>query len=81
MKVREVVRLLEERGWVEMRRRGSHRHFKHPEQPWVITVPKPPYLDPHQVPNRTIEEGVSYSLAEDGASAGKAANARLRDCV
>jgi predicted RNA binding protein YcfA (HicA-like mRNA interferase family) len=39
MKVREVIRLLEKRGWVEMRSSGSHRHFKHPERASVITVP------------------------------------------
>jgi predicted RNA binding protein YcfA (HicA-like mRNA interferase family) len=37
--VREVIRLLEERGWVEMRSKGSHRHFKHPGQHCVFTVP------------------------------------------
>ena len=39
MKVREVVRLLEKHGWQEMRSKGSHRHFKHPDQSYVITVP------------------------------------------
>jgi predicted RNA binding protein YcfA (HicA-like mRNA interferase family) len=39
MKVREVIRLLERNGWREMRSRGSHRHFKHPEKPAVVTVP------------------------------------------
>ncbi|MGA2721070.1 MAG: type II toxin-antitoxin system HicA family toxin [Bryobacteraceae bacterium] len=39
MKVREVIRLLEKFGWVEMRSRGSHRHFKHPNEALVITVP------------------------------------------
>jgi predicted RNA binding protein YcfA (HicA-like mRNA interferase family) len=39
MKVREVIRLLEKRGWVKMRSRGSHRRFKHPNQALVITVP------------------------------------------
>ena len=38
MKVREVIRLLEQNGWVEMRSKGSHRHFKHPTQPSVVTV-------------------------------------------
>ena len=32
MKVREVVQLLERNGWREMRSRGSHRHFKHPDR-------------------------------------------------
>ena len=39
MKVREVIRLLETNGWVAMRTRGSHRHFKHPTLPSVVTVP------------------------------------------
>lgn len=37
--VREVIRLLAKHGWVEMRSRGIHRHFKHPNQTSVITVP------------------------------------------
>jgi predicted RNA binding protein YcfA (HicA-like mRNA interferase family) len=39
MKVRDVIRLLEQHGWMEIRSRGSHRHFKHPHQKFVITVP------------------------------------------
>ena len=39
MKVRDVIRLLAEHGWIEMRTRGSHRHFKHPDQAMVVTVP------------------------------------------
>lgn len=39
LKVREVVRMLEQAGWVEIRTKGSHRHFRHPERPLLITVP------------------------------------------
>jgi len=39
MKVRDVIRLLEQHGWVEIRSKGSHRHFKHPNHAAVITVP------------------------------------------
>ena len=39
MKVREVIKLLEENGWMEMRAKGSHRQFKHPQERFVITVP------------------------------------------
>ena len=39
MKVRDVIRLLEQNGWVEMRSKGSHRPFKHPKEAAVITVP------------------------------------------
>ena len=38
MRVREVIQLLEKR-WRDMRSKGSHRHFKHPSQPSVVTVP------------------------------------------
>jgi predicted RNA binding protein YcfA (HicA-like mRNA interferase family) len=39
MKVRDVVRLLERDGWQLVRIRGSHRQFKHPIKPGVLTVP------------------------------------------
>jgi len=42
LKVREVIRLLERNGWKEIRAKGSHRHFKHQDQPGLITVPGNP---------------------------------------
>lgn len=36
--VREVIAVLEAHGWVQIRQRGSHRTFKHPDRPAVITV-------------------------------------------
>ena len=39
IKVREVISLLAKHGWIEMRSRGSHRHFRHPDHPLVVTVP------------------------------------------
>jgi len=38
MKVREVVRLLEEDGWYLARTKGSHRQYKHPTKPGTVTV-------------------------------------------
>ncbi len=38
MKVRELIRLLEEDGWRLARTRGSHRQFKHPNKPGTVTV-------------------------------------------
>ena len=38
MKVRELIRLLEENGWRLARTRGSHRHFKHANKPGTVTV-------------------------------------------
>ncbi len=42
MKSREVIRLLEANGWIEVRQKGSHRQYKHPDNPNLITVPDPP---------------------------------------
>ena len=38
MKVREVIRLLEQDGWVLVITRGSHRQLKHPTKPGRVTV-------------------------------------------
>jgi len=38
MKVRDIIRLIEDDGWVRIRTRGSHRHFKHPTKPGLVTV-------------------------------------------
>jgi predicted RNA binding protein YcfA (HicA-like mRNA interferase family) len=35
MKVRELIKLLESKQW----RQGSHRAFRHPLKPLVVTVP------------------------------------------
>jgi predicted RNA binding protein YcfA (HicA-like mRNA interferase family) len=38
VKVREMVRLLEDDGWRLDRQRGSHRQFRHPEKPGTVTI-------------------------------------------
>jgi predicted RNA binding protein YcfA (HicA-like mRNA interferase family) len=38
MKVREIIRLIERDGWVQVRQRGSHRQFHHPTKPGTVTV-------------------------------------------
>jgi len=39
MKVRDVVRLLANDGWVQASKKGSHRQFKHATKPGKVTVP------------------------------------------
>jgi predicted RNA binding protein YcfA (HicA-like mRNA interferase family) len=39
MKVRDVLRMLEEDGWYLDRTRGSHRQLRHPVKPGGVTVP------------------------------------------
>jgi predicted RNA binding protein YcfA (HicA-like mRNA interferase family) len=37
-KVHEVISILEAHGWRQVRERGSHRQFRHPTLPAVVTV-------------------------------------------
>jgi len=38
MKIREIIRLIEEDGWFLVVTRGSHRQFKHPTKPGRVTI-------------------------------------------
>lgn len=38
MKIRDIVKRLEDDGWSVVRQRGSHRQFKHPGKPGLVTV-------------------------------------------
>jgi predicted RNA binding protein YcfA (HicA-like mRNA interferase family) len=38
VKIRDVIRLLEEDGWVLIATRGSHRQYKHPLKPGRVTL-------------------------------------------
>jgi predicted RNA binding protein YcfA (HicA-like mRNA interferase family) len=41
MDSRQVIRMLQADGWRLVRSRGSHRQFKHPSKPGLVTVPHP----------------------------------------
>jgi len=45
VKVRSVIKLLEEDGWQLKRTRGSHRQFWHQQKPGTVTVAGKPGLD------------------------------------
>jgi predicted RNA binding protein YcfA (HicA-like mRNA interferase family) len=38
---REIIRMIEDDGWYEVRVTGSHYHFKHGDKQGVVTVPHP----------------------------------------
>jgi predicted RNA binding protein YcfA (HicA-like mRNA interferase family) len=42
VKVRDVLRLIEQDGWYLVRTRGSHRQYKHPIKPGLVTLPGQP---------------------------------------
>jgi len=45
MKVKEIIRLIEADGWLLSRTRGSHRQYKHPSKPGLVTVAGKPSDD------------------------------------
>lgn len=42
-----MIRLLEDDGWREVRQKGSHRHYRHPDKPGTVTVAGHPRNDLH----------------------------------
>ena len=38
VKIRDVIRHIEADGWKQVRQRGSHRQFKHPRKPGLVTI-------------------------------------------
>ena len=45
MKVRDVIRMIEDDGWQLARTRGSHRQFKHPAKKGLVTIAGKPSAD------------------------------------
>lgn len=41
MNSREILRRLEEDGWVKVSQKGSHVQLKHPSKPGRVTLPHP----------------------------------------
>ena len=38
---RDIIRRLEQDGWILVRTKGSHHQFRHPAKPERVTVPHP----------------------------------------
>jgi predicted RNA binding protein YcfA (HicA-like mRNA interferase family) len=43
--VNDVLRLIQQDGWILVATRGSHRQFKHPLKPGRVTIPGKPSDD------------------------------------
>jgi len=54
MKVRDIIKRIEDDGWYQIRMRGSHRQFKHPTKPGVVTIAGHPSKDMHPETLRSI---------------------------
>jgi predicted RNA binding protein YcfA (HicA-like mRNA interferase family) len=42
MKIRDVIKLLEDDGWFLVTTKGSHRQYKHPTKRGRVTIPGKP---------------------------------------
>jgi predicted RNA binding protein YcfA (HicA-like mRNA interferase family) len=45
VKVRDVLKQLKQDGWHQVRTKGSHRQFRHPNKPGTVTVAGKPSLE------------------------------------
>ena len=45
MKIRDLIRMIEDDGWCLMRTRGSHRQYKHPKKKGLVTISGKPNDD------------------------------------
>jgi predicted RNA binding protein YcfA (HicA-like mRNA interferase family) len=62
MKVRDVIKLIEEDGWFHVRTRGSHRHYKHPTKPGLVTIAGHPGVD---MPKGTLNSVLKQAGLKD----------------
>ena len=51
VKVQEMIVRLEAEGWFQVRHKGSHRQYKHPNRPGTVTVAGKPSVD---IPSGTM---------------------------
>jgi predicted RNA binding protein YcfA (HicA-like mRNA interferase family) len=66
VKVKEVIRLLEDDGWYLARTKGSHRQFKNPNKPGAVTVSGKPSIDiPRGTSNSTLKQAGLKERTED----------------
>jgi predicted RNA binding protein YcfA (HicA-like mRNA interferase family) len=49
----ELIRMVEEAGWLFDRAKGSHHIYKHPEKPGLVVIPHP---------RRTMKRGTQRSI-------------------
>ena len=56
-KVKEILKMLEEDGWIQVTVKGSHRQFKHPTKKGRVTVPgKPKDTQPQETLNSIFKQ-------------------------
>lgn len=57
MSSKELIKQLKKLGWEEVRTKGSHHHFKHPNKDYLITVPHPKKDLPKGTADKILKQG------------------------
>jgi len=39
MKTKDIIKIIEQDGWFEVRQKGSHRQYKHNSKKGLVTIP------------------------------------------
>ena len=61
---KEIIKILEQDGWMLKRIVGSHHHFKHPVKKGTMTVPHPrKYIKPGTVKSILKQAGIEKILS------------------
>lgn len=58
MKVKDLIKLLEDDGWYQVRMKGSHRQFHHPTKKGTVTVAGKPNVD---IPPGTLNSAIKQA--------------------
>jgi predicted RNA binding protein YcfA (HicA-like mRNA interferase family) len=57
VKVRDVIKWIEQDGWYHVRTTGSHHHYRHPSKPGTVTIPGQPGKDlPEGTKNSVLKQ-------------------------
>lgn len=51
---KDIEKWLKSHGWYFVRQKGSHRHFKHPSNPGLVTVPYKVSLNILKIIEKTV---------------------------
>jgi len=57
----QLIKLVKKDGWYEVRTKGSHHHFRHPEKDGLLTIPHPK----REIPIGTVKSIYRQAQLED----------------
>jgi len=52
----ELIKIIEADGWVEVRVKGSHHHFKHPTKAGIVTIVHPTKIEKPGTANNILRQ-------------------------